>query len=39
VAASALPSPGAILEALSARAMDGTACDAALHSRQQATLY
>ncbi len=34
-----LPSPGAILECLSDRAIDGAAYDAELQPRQQATLY
>jgi uncharacterized protein len=34
-----LPSPGQILECLSDRAIDGTAYDADLQPRQQATLY
>lgn len=39
VAAGTLPSPGAILECLSQTGIDGTAYDAALQARQQATLY
>jgi uncharacterized protein len=38
-AADALPSPGAILQALSRAGIDGAAYDAALQPRQQATLY
>jgi PPOX class probable FMN-dependent enzyme len=36
---SALPSPGLILQTLSREGIDGTAYDAALQARQQATLY
>ena len=36
---STLPSPGAILECLSASGIDGAEYDAALQARQQATLY
>ena len=39
VAKGTLPSPGAILEALSQQRIDGGAYDAALQPRQQATLY
>ena len=39
VAASTLPSPGAILECLSHAATDGTAYDGALQARQATTLY
>lgn len=39
VAAGTLPSPGAILQALSAHGIDGAAYDAALPARQAATLY
>ena len=39
VAKGTLPSPGAILEALSQARIDGAAYDAALQPRQQATLY
>jgi PPOX class probable FMN-dependent enzyme len=39
VAKGTLPSPGAILEALSHAQIDGAAYDAALQPRQQATLY
>jgi len=39
VAAGTLPSPGAILEALSQVGIDGAAYDAALQARQAATLY
>lgn len=39
VAAGTLPSPGAILEALSQAGIDGQAYDAALQARQAATLY
>jgi uncharacterized protein len=37
--AGAVPSPGAILQALSGNGIDGAAYDAALQPRQQATLY
>ncbi len=39
VAAGTLPSPGAILECLSAAGLDGAAYDAALQARQANTLY
>lgn len=39
VAAGTLPTPGAILECLSRHDIDGTAYDAALRTRQAATLY
>lgn len=39
VAAGTLPSPGAILQALSRTGIDGVAYDAALQARQAATLY
>jgi uncharacterized protein len=39
VEADAVPSPGAILQALSGSSIDGAAYDAALQPRQQATLY
>lgn len=39
VAAGTLPSPGTILECLSAAGLDGAAYDAALQTRQAATLY
>jgi hypothetical protein len=39
IAAGTLPSPGAILEALSQVGIDGAAYDAALQARQAATLY
>ena len=39
VAKGTLPSPGAILQALSLARIDGAAYDAALQPRQQATLY
>jgi PPOX class probable FMN-dependent enzyme len=39
VARESLPSPGAILQALSSAGVDGEAYDAALQARQQATLY
>lgn len=39
VAAGTLPSPGAILQALSLHGIDGAAYDAALPARQAATLY
>jgi PPOX class probable FMN-dependent enzyme len=39
IARSSLPSPGAILQALSSSGVDGQAYDAALQARQAATLY
>jgi len=39
VAAGTLPSPGTILECLSAEGLDGTAYDAALQARQASSLY
>ena len=39
IAAGSLPSPGAVLQALSRQHIDGDAYDAALQARQQATLY